>query len=243
MLVDNLICFMVIYIVDNSMKGGVFVEYFVSSLTELLARFLVIFTAITVHEYAHGFAAYKLGDPTAKYAGRLSLNPIKHLDPWGALCMLLFRFGWAKPVPINPMYFKDRKRDGAITALAGPLANILLAFISTLVYAFFFVFVYMKYSNVFTAFISTMFKQLTLVNVSFAIFNLIPVPPLDGSKILGAFLSYENYNKLLCYERFGFPVLIILSLSGFLSRFLWLFINPILLLLDALLNGLINLLL
>ena len=103
-------------------------DWFVSSLTELLARVLVLFTAITVHEYAHGYAAYKLGDPTAKYSGRLSLNPLSHLDPIGALCMVFFRFGWAKPVPINPMYFKDRKRDSAITAAAGPIANILLAF-------------------------------------------------------------------------------------------------------------------
>ena len=241
--VDNQMCFVIIYIVDNSMNGGENVGYFVSSLSELLARFFVIFTAITVHEYAHGLAAYKLGDPTAKYAGRLSLNPLKHLDPWGALCMLIFRFGWAKPVPINPMYFKDRRRDSAITALAGPLANIFLAFLSTIIYALFFVFVYMKHTNFFTMFINTLFVQLALVNISFAIFNLIPFPPLDGSKILGAFLSYENYNKLLNYERIGFPILILLSITGFLGRILSLFINPIIMLWNTALNGLINLLL
>ncbi len=242
-LVDNPIYYMIIYIVDIFIKGGVYMEYFVSSLTELFARFIVVFTAITVHEYAHGLAAYKLGDPTAKYAGRLSLNPLKHLDPWGALCMLLFRFGWAKPVPINPMYFKDRKRDSAITAVAGPLANILLSFLSTILFALFYVFVYNYHLNFITQFIYTVFVQLAMVNISFAIFNLIPFPPLDGSKILGAFLSYENYNKLLTYERLGFPMLIILSLTGLLGRILSLFITPILSLWKLTLNWLINILL
>lgn len=217
-------------------------QFFVSSLSELLARFLVLFTAISVHEYAHGLTAYKLGDPTAKYAGRLSLNPLSHLDPIGALCMVFFRFGWAKPVPINPMYFKDRKRDSAITALAGPIANILLAFVSTIVFALFYVYVYIDYTNFLTEFFYTVFVQLAMVNISFAVFNLIPFPPLDGSKILGAFLSYENYSKLLQYERFGFPILIFLSLSGFLGRILSLFIDPLFSLWLSLLNGLISIL-
>ena len=113
---------------------------FVSSLTELLARIIVLFTAISIHEFAHGYVAYKLGDPTAKYAGRLKLNPMSHLDPFGAVCMALFGFGWAKPVPVNPMYFKDRKRDNALVALAGPLSNIVLAFASTVLTALYYVF-------------------------------------------------------------------------------------------------------
>ncbi len=217
--------------------------YLANSLSELLARFIVLFTAITVHEYAHGLIAYKLGDPTAKYAGRLSLNPLSHLDPIGALCMVFFRFGWAKPVPINPMYFKDRKRDSAIVALAGPLSNIILAFLSTLVFAVYYVYVYLNFPNFVTQFIYTVFMQLAVVNISFAVFNLIPFPPLDGSKILGAFLSYENYGRLLQYERFGFPVLILLSLTGFLGSFLSLFINPIFSLWLKMLNGLISILL
>jgi len=217
--------------------------YLANSLSELLARFIVLFTAITVHEYAHGLIAYKLGDPTAKYAGRLSLNPLSHLDPIGALCMLFFRFGWAKPVPINPMYFKDRKRDSAIVALAGPLSNIILAFLSTIVFAVYYVYVYLNFPNFVTQFIYTVFMQLAVVNISFAVFNLIPFPPLDGSKILGAFLSYENYGRLLQYERFGFPVLILLSLTGFLGRILSLFINPLFSLWLKMLNGLISILL
>lgn len=216
---------------------------FASSISELLARIIVLFTAITVHECAHGYVAYKLGDPTAKYSGRLSLNPLSHLDPIGALCMVFFRFGWAKPVPINPMYFRDRKRDSAIVALAGPVSNIILAFVSTVFYALYFVFVYLKFQNFITAFVCAVFEQLALLNISFAIFNLIPLPPLDGSKILGAFLSYENYGKLLQYERFGFPVLILLSLTGVLGAFLSMFISPLYKLWAMSVNGLISILL
>ena len=95
---------------------------------------LVALLALTVHEFSHGYAAYKLGDPTAKYQGRLTLNPLRHLDPIGAVCMILFRFGWAKPVPINPNYFKKRKRDFAITALAGPLSNLIFSFVAAFLY-------------------------------------------------------------------------------------------------------------
>lgn len=204
--------------------GGVFLF---NSVSELLARIIVLFTAIAVHEYAHGYVAYKLGDPTAKYSGRLSLNPMAHLDPIGAVCMVFFGFGWAKPVPINPMYFRDRKRDSALTALAGPLSNICLAFIFSVITALYTTFVFSAFPNFVTGFIYTVFVQLAFVNISFAIFNLIPFPPLDGSKILGAFLSNENYMKLLQYERFGFPILILLSVSGILSRILTIFISPV----------------
>ncbi len=200
---------------------------FSSSLSDLLARLIVLFTAITVHECAHGFVAYKLRDPTAKYSGRLSLNPMSHLDIWGAVCMVLFGFGWAKPVPINPMYFRDRKKGSAITALAGPLSNIVLAFVSTIFAAIYFSFVLTKFPNFITEFIYNVFLQLAFVNISFAVFNLIPFPPLDGSKILGAILPNDKYNKLLMYERFGFPVLMLLSLTGILGRVLSLFISPL----------------
>ncbi|MBQ8807821.1 MAG: site-2 protease family protein [Clostridia bacterium] len=204
---------------------------------------IVLFSAITVHEYAHGLIAYKLGDPTAKYAGRLSLNPMSHLDPIGALCMVFFRFGWAKPVPVNPMYFTDRKRDNALVALAGPLSNILLAFVSTVITAFYDVYIGIRFDNFLVDFIYIVLIQLALVNISFAVFNLIPFPPLDGSKILGAFLSYSSYSRLLQYEHLGFPILIILSLTGILGRVLALFINPLISLWYFTLNGLISILL
>ena len=199
----------------------------VNSISEILARLIVLFTAITVHEYSHGYVAYKLGDPTAKYSGRLSINPMKHLDMWGALCMVLFGFGWAKPVPINPMYFRDRKRDTALVSFAGPLSNIVLAFASTVIAALYFVFIANIYPNFITRFILQLFVQLAVVNIGFAVFNLIPIPPLDGSKILAMFLSNENHTKLMNLEHFGFPILMVLSLTGVLGRILGIFINPL----------------
>lgn len=199
----------------------------VNSISEILARIIVLFTAITVHEYSHGYVAYKLGDPTAKYSGRLSLNPMKHLDVWGALCMVLFGFGWAKPVPINPMYFRDRKRDTALVSFAGPLSNIVLAFVSTIIAALYFVFIYIPHPNFLTDFIYQLFIQLAIINIGFAVFNLIPIPPLDGSKILAMFLSNENHAKLMRIEQFGFPILIVLSLTGVLGNLLRIFINPL----------------
>lgn len=212
------------------------------SITELLARMIVLFSAITVHEYAHGFVAYKLGDPTAKYSGRLSLNPLSHIDPFGAICMVLFRFGWAKPVPINPMYFRDRRKGTALVSIAGPLANIALAFLSTVIFAIYLVFLAPYIWTPLSSFISEIFVQLALLNISFAIFNLIPFPPLDGGKILGAFLSQESYMNLLQYERFGFPILIILSLTGILGRILSIFVIPLYNLWETVLNGLISIL-
>ncbi len=214
-----------------------------SLIQEYLARLIVLFTAITVHECAHGYVAYKLGDPTAKYSGRLTLNPIAHLDPIGALCMVLFGFGWAKPVPINPMYFRDRKKGSALTALAGPLSNIVLAFVSTIFAALYYAFVLAKFPGILTSFVFEVFVQLAFVNISFAIFNLIPFPPLDGSKILGMFLSYQNYNKLLMYERFGFPILMILSLTGILGKILGFFITPLYNLWYMAFTGLVSILL
>lgn len=200
----------------------------INTLTGFIQRFIVLFTAITVHECAHGLVAYKLGDPTAKNAGRLTLNPLSHLDPIGALCMVIFGFGWAKPVPINPFYFRNRKRDTALVSLAGPAANIVLAFASTIIYVPFYLFVYKyKLFNAAAYFILGTLQSLVSLNIGFAVFNLIPFPPLDGSKILGALLPSSTYMKLLEYERFGFPVLIILSATGVLGRILGIIINPV----------------
>lgn len=209
-------------------------------IADILARFIILFLAITVHEFAHGMAAYKLGDPTAKYEGRLTLNPLSHMDPIGAVCMVLFRFGWAKPVPINPMYFRDRKRDTAITAAAGPLSNILMAFISAVLIAPFMILIKPNFSNVITYFIEKLLYECAYLNIYFAAFNLIPFPPLDGSKILGAFLSQENYMKLLQYERFAYPLLIIFMISGLLSRVLSIIVTPLISLWTMFANGLIS---
>ncbi len=220
------------------------------SVTEILARVIVLFTAITIHEYAHGFVAYKLGDPTAKYAGRLTLNPISHLDPIGAVCMALFGFGWAKPVPVNPMYFKDRKRDNALVALAGPLSNIFLAFVSLILVAFYSKLGYVEihngnlyylFENSVSEFGFVLLCQLATLNICFAIFNLIPFPPLDGSKILSVFISQRSYAKFLVYEHLCFPILILLSLTGVLGKLLNVFVSPVIDLWLICLKNLINL--
>jgi Zn-dependent protease len=170
--------------------------------------------SLTFHEFSHGWVAYKLGDPTAKEAGRLSLNPLVHLDPLGTIAMLLLRFGWAKPVPVNSMYFKNRKRDMAITAAAGPISNLLLAFICL----FFF------YTTVFilpTGKLNTMLQKFSIImvslNVGLAVFNLLPISPLDGSKILYAVLPNSTYFKIMRYEKYFMPVLFILLWTGLLS--------------------------
>ena len=177
--------------------------------------------ALTVHEFSHGFAAYKLGDNTAKSYGRLTLNPIKHLDPFGAICLVFFRFGWAKPVPINPRNFKKPKRDFAISALAGPLSNLLLSFFTALLYV--------ALVNAFSgkSFESELAYNLAVnltlfiyifhaVNLGLAIFNLIPVPPLDGSRLLNVILPTRIYFKVMRYER-----------QIYLGLIAWLFIGDI----------------
>ena len=153
-----------------------------------------ILIASTIHEYAHGLAAFKLGDPTAKAAGRLTLNPIPHIDPIGALCMVIFRFGWSKPVPINEYNFEKRELGTAITALAGPLSNLLVAaFLALINYL-----LKPDLNSILGAFLLTF----TIINLALAFFNLLPIPPLDGHKIVRAILPkgiryyWENLEKL-----------------------------------------------
>ncbi len=199
------------------------------NLVSLIQRFIVLFTAISFHEYAHGLVAYKLGDPTAKNMGRLTLNPISHFDPLGALLMVICGFGWAKPVPINPYYFKEPKKDMALVAFAGPLANILLAFIFCTVLPIYRVVIvkYALWDNAVFNFIDTLILSGASLNISFAIFNLIPFPPLDGSKILFSVLPNETYNKILTYEKYGTIILLIASVSGFLGKILSYVSDPI----------------
>lgn len=178
-----------------------------SVLTNLLLSIVPALVCITLHELAHGYVAYRLGDDTAKRAGRLTLNPIKHIDIMGLAMMVIFKFGWAKPVPVNMWKFKNPKKGMAICAAAGPLANILIAVVCLFLYGLLFRFFagaskagdYLLEMLYITAYLST----------ALAIFNIIPIPPLDGSKVLYSFISDRAYAKLMYYERYGMIFLVV----------------------------------
>lgn len=179
-----------------------------------LITIFCVFLSLSFHEFSHGYVAYKLGDNTAKNMGRLSLNPLSHLDPIGALCLLLFGFGWARPVPINPNNFESGKykKGMVLTSIAGPVSNILLAFISILIIKILGLLPYNLPTavNILITVVSTLCQTLIIMNLSLAVFNLIPIPPLDGSKVLNAVLPARIYFKIMQYEQFGFIALIIL---------------------------------
>ncbi len=181
----------------------------------------VFMFSVTIHEVAHGYAAYKLGDPTAKNYGRLTLNPAKHLDLIGTLCILLFGFGWAKPVPVNSRYFEHPRRDDTIVSLAGPVSNLLLALLSLLLFRVCLLF--NMPANVFNA-LQMFLISMASVNVSLAIFNLLPIPPLDGSHLLTCWAPYKWRNAIYALERFGFiGVYLVLMLINRLGIFNFLF--------------------
>ena len=155
---------------------------------------------ITLHELSHGFVAWKLGDDTAKGLGRLTLNPLKHLDITGFIMMLVFQVGWAKPVPINMYNFKNPKRGMAVSALAGPVGNILLSMFFLVLYGFLFI---PLCDSTFGLYILEMIQTAAKMGIGLAVFNLIPVPPLDGSKVLFSIIGNSTYHKLMRYEKYG----------------------------------------
>ena len=192
-------------------------------LIELLFVVPCVLFALTVHEVSHGYMAYRLGDPTARNMGRLTLNPMKHLDPVGTLCMILFHFGWARPVPINTRYFKKPRRDTALTAAAGPVSNFIMAFLGLLVQEILLaVFVRHPAASQFTYNLQfaalTLFSYFHILNLSLGMFNLIPVPPLDGSRIFLTFLPAKYYFGIMQYERYIQLGLMLLLWLGFLDR-------------------------
>jgi len=184
-------------------------------LFQILVRVLVVFTALPVHECAHGWVARKLGDHTAESMGRLDLNPLHHYDPFGTTMLLLTGYGWAKPVPINPMYFKNRKTGMALTALAGPVSNILLAAVLAVVYRVVALFLP---GNGVTFFVLSALSIMISTNISLAVFNLLPCPPLDGAKIFGALLPDRLYWTVMRYEQYIMIALFGLVMLGFLDR-------------------------
>ncbi|MEE1282819.1 MAG: site-2 protease family protein [Acutalibacteraceae bacterium] len=199
----------------NLLHGTLSIE---SAIMQILAVSMIVFLVMPLHEFAHGFIAYKLGDNTAKNMGRLRFSPTAHIDPVGALMILLVGFGWAKPVPVNPRNFKNPKVGMAITALAGPVSNIIAAFLGTILY---YVNVLLAVNAILPLFICDLLhiflSYFISVNVSLAVFNLIPIPPLDGSKILFAFLPDKIVYKVYQYERQLNSILILLIAVGALT--------------------------
>lgn len=182
-----------------------------SVITDVLLSVIPALICIIFHEVSHGYAAYRLGDNTAKQAGRLTLNPIKHLDLIGLLSMMFIGFGWAKPVPINPGNFKNPKRGMALTALVGPLSNLVLAVVFLFIYGC----LYTALSTGAAASaILGMIEKTAVFSVSLAVFNILPLPPMDGSKVFFAIASDETYFKVMRYERFGIILILLLSISG-----------------------------
>ena len=185
------------------------------SFFNILINVPITLIALTGHEFAHAFVSTKLGDPTPRYEGRLTMNPLAHLDIIGTLLMIFTGFGWAKPVSINPMYYKDRKKGMALTAIAGPVSNLIMAFLGVLIGTLLLILgnnlgwsynVLLNINNIFYLF--------AFRNLCFMVFNLIPIPPLDGSKVLGLIIPNRTYYTILQYERYSIILIMVLSLTG-----------------------------
>ncbi len=191
--------------IGNSLNDGSF--SFFGILSYLLSTLAVVFITMPIHEWAHGFVSTRLGDPTPRYQGRLTLNPMAHIDLQGALLILLFGIGWAKPVQVNARYYKNPKWGMALVALAGPMANLLLSLMAVILFYLCFIFEFFA-----SEFIAGFLFNIAQISVYLAVFNLIPIPPFDGSRILFTFLPQKYYFKIMRYERYIFTGLMVLFL-------------------------------
>lgn len=200
-------------LIRSIISGGVdlttLIIYIISSLA-------VIFLTMPIHEFAHAFVAVKLGDPTPRYQGRLSINPFRHIDYLGAACIIFFGFGWARPVMVQSENFKKPKWGMALTAFAGPMANILLATISLLLCNIFVVST-INVDAYWPVYVILFFEYIAQINIYLAVFNLIPIPPLDGSKLLSALLPNRIYYKFMRYEQYFSIILFALLWGGILD--------------------------
>lgn len=212
------------------------VQRFISGLGDpinLITRIIVLLFALSLHEAAHAYAAYINGDNTAKAQGRLTMNPFKHLDIFGTISMLLFRFGWAKPVPINPNNFRNQKKGIIMTSLAGVTMNLLMAFVACFLYVLYThfgnpVFILGEGSTV-SYFITTLLLNAMFMNASLCVFNLLPIPPLDGYHIFKELtIKYIPLRFFWNYERYGSIILIVLLVAGVISMILSPAVNGIL---------------
>ena len=206
------------------------------NLINIIINLPITLIAFTGHEFAHGWVSTKLGDPTPEREGRLTLNPLAHLDPVGTLLMILTGFGWAKPVGVNPSYYKDTKKGMALTAIAGPLANLIMAFAALLIYAILHVLcIKLGFGTSVLNGVATFAQLFAIRNLCFMVFNIIPIPPLDGAKVLGMFLPNKAYYTMLRYERYSMLLIMVLSLTGVLNGIIGTGVN-------FFFNGIINLL-